>query len=197
MNRVSTRYRFERSYIMRQSFHFIVLILSLVVSVVRASDTALPITVMWTLVEVLDERTVKLRSEKGETRMITLACIGKPEDNRAAITYIKRRLHDQKLTFWPLETEETNWHKRPMCLILDQDLPNAEGHGSDSVYDFPLLNEELLIWRHAPFADIKTVRDPHGLKARLIKAKLEAEARRKEQQERWKDAEERLKKAVK
>src|SRR5258705_11011513 len=76
----------------------------------------------WRLVNVVDERTLVLRSETGQTETITLACISGPKDNREAVAYITRRRQDHKVTFWPLETTHTNWYARPMCLILDMDL---------------------------------------------------------------------------
>jgi hypothetical protein len=168
---------------MRQSLAIITLTLALVVVAGRALGRLDPIT-WWSLVEVMDERTLKVRSDKGETKTITLACIGRAQDSRAPVAYIRGRLHDQKLTFWPLETSQTNWYERPMCVILDMGLPG--GRGGDAVHDFPLLNEELLAWGHAPFAEVKTTADPHGLKARLVRATAEAERRQKEREERWK-----------
>jgi hypothetical protein len=163
-------------------YAFIILSAALVATTNRC--IALSPIEWWQLVDVVDERTIRLRNDKGETNTITLACIGRADDSRAAIVYITRRLHDQKLTFWPMETGQTNWYERPMCVILDMGLPG--GRGGDAVHDFPLLNEELLAWGHTPFADAKTIGDPYGLKARLTKAKAEAERRQKERKERWK-----------
>ena len=168
---------------MRRSLQTIALTLAIVVSAARGFGTPLPVT-WWSLVEVIDERTLKVRSDKGDTKTITLACIGRAKDSRAPIAYMTARLHDQKLQFWPLETGNTNWYDRPMCLILDMGLPG--GRGGDAVHDFPLLNEELLAWGHTPFAEVKTTGDPYGLKARLTKAKSDAERRQKEREERWK-----------
>lgn len=133
----------------------------------------------WRLAKVVDERTLVLRSETGQIETITLACIGRAKDSREAVAYITRRLQDHKVTFWPLETTHTNWYARPMCVILDMDLA---GRGGDAVYDFPLLNEELLIWGRAPFEDVKVTGDAYGLKARLVKAKNEASIRWKEKE---------------
>lgn len=140
----------------------------------------LPI-VWWRLVKVVDERTLVLRSDEGETNTVTLACIGRAKEKKEAIAYIERRLRDHKLSLWPLETSQTNWNARPMCLILDMDLP---GRGGEAVYDFPLLNEELLAWERLPFEDVKVASDPYGLKARLVRAKQEGEDRQKERMRR-------------
>ena len=83
----------------------------------------------------------------------------------------------------PLETGQTNWYERPMCLILDMDLPR----GGDAVYDFPTLNEELLTWGYVPFMDVKITADPYNLKGRLLRAKAEADKHQKEQRKRWKN----------
>ena len=168
---------------MRHSLAIITLTFATLVFADRARDHLDPIT-WWSLVEVVDEGALKLRSEKGETRTITLACVGRAKDSQAPITYITRRLRDQKLMFWPLETGQTNWYERPMCVILDMGLPGRRG--GDAVHDFPLLNEELLACGHVPFVDMKTTSDPYGLKARLLRAKAEAEGRQKEREWRWK-----------
>ncbi len=144
----------------------------------------LPPIVWWHLIHVVDERTLILRSDEGETNKVTLACIGRAKDNSEAVAYITRRLRDQKLTLWPLETSHTNWYARPMCLILDMDLP---GRGGDAVHDFPLLNEELLAWGRVPFHDVKVTTDPFGLKGRLVQAKVEAEKRQQQRQKRLSD----------
>jgi hypothetical protein len=144
----------------------------------------LPPIVWWHLVEVIDERTVKLRSDESETRTLQLACIGRAKDNRAAVAYMTKRLRDQNLVFWSLETTQTNWYERPMCLILDMNLP---GRGGEAVYDFPTLNEELLAWGYAPFKDVKVTGDPYNLKARLLQANADRERRDREKKERWKE----------
>ena len=139
----------------------------------------------WHLVQVVDERTVKLRSDEGENRTITLACVGRAKDNRAAMAYITNRLRDQDLAFWALETGRTNWNNQPMCLFLDMGLPR----GGEVVYDFTTLNEELLTWGYAPFADVKITEGPFGLKARLVRAKAECGRRDKEREHRMKELE--------
>jgi len=149
----------------------------------------LPRAPYWHLVEVVDERTLKLRSDEGENLTITLACIGRAKDNRAAVAYIAKRLRDQDMSFWALETSQTNWNDRPMCLMLDMGLPR----GGELVYDFPTLNEELLAWGYAPFSDVKVTSDPYGLKARLVRAKEVWDKREKERDQRMKELEKRWK----
>src|SRR5688500_6697580 len=144
--------------------------------VTNQCSARLPPITWWRLVEVIDERTLRVCSDKGETNTITLACIGRVKEDRGAKAHIKRRLHDHKFTLWPLETKETNWYKRPMCIFLDMDLP---GRGGDAV-DFAMLNEELLAWGYVPFAEVKTIKDPYGLKERLLRAKTDAIMRRKQ-----------------
>lgn len=139
-------------------------------------------TIWWRLVAVVDEQTIILRSEKGETRSLTLACIGRAKDGRAAKTYVERRLRDHKVIFWPLETPQTNWYERPMCIMLDMDLP---GRGGDGVNDFPTLNEELLRNHYVPFADVSVTKDPYNLKARLSQAGSEGAKRKAERDQRW------------
>jgi hypothetical protein len=144
----------------------------------------LPI-VWWRLVEVIDEQTITICSDKGETRTVTLAGVGRAKDKRIGISYIKRRLHDHKVVLHPLETGQTNWYDRPMLVVLDMDLP---GHpGSEGVYDFPTLNEELLRYDYVPFAEVEVTGDRYGLKARLLQAKTEGERHRAEREKRWEE----------
>jgi hypothetical protein len=161
--------------------YMIVLVAAVLLALSRAAAN-LPHGPDWHLVQVVDERTLKLRSDDGESRTITLACIGRAKDNSAAVAYISKRLRDQDLAFWHLETGRTNVNKEPQCLFLDLGL----GRGGELVYDFPTLNEELLSWGYVPFADVKVAEDPFGLKARLTRAKAECERREKEREERMK-----------
>src|SRR6266404_4331131 len=71
---------------MRHSLAIITLTFATLVFADRARDHLDPIT-WWSLVEVVDEGALKLRSEKGETRTITLACVGRAKDSQAPITY--------------------------------------------------------------------------------------------------------------
>ncbi len=160
----------------------ILMVVAFIISLGAAGDP--PPIVWWHLVKVIDERTLSLRSDKGETRTIKLACIGHTDSKTQAMTYIERRCRDQKLVFWPLETGEESYAS-PMCLILDMGLPG--GLGGEAVYDFPLLNEELLAWGRTPYEDVKVTGDKYGLKARLVKAKEEWAARENARKERRKN----------
>ena len=157
---------------------------ALLLTVTPAAGNLEPID-WWRLVKVIDERTLTLRCEngreKGRTLTIKLACVGKAKDNREAVAYMERRLHDHRVTFWHLETGAAKWEAEPMCVILDMDLPGKAG---EAVYDFPLLNEELLAWERAPFEDVRVTSDRYGLKARLVQAKARAEERQKTRQKR-------------
>ena len=173
---------------MRAIISIIGVAVALLAAVVE-SGANLPRAPYWHLVEVVDERTVKVRSDEGENLTITLACIGRAKDNRAAVAYITKRLRDQDLSFWALETRQTNWNARPMCLMLDLGLPR----GGELVYDFPTLNEELLAWGYAPYSDVKVTNDHYGLKARLVRAKQEWEKRQKDRDQRMKELEKKWK----
>jgi len=114
---------------------------------------------------VIDPRTVRLVNAKGETNVLTLACIGSVANEKAVTTLIRNILVDRRLRYWPLDTTETNWTRRPMCLFYGFE----NGRGS-VVYDFPMLNEEILRLGLSTFRDEQVVSDRFGLKDRLRRA---------------------------
>jgi len=125
--------------------------------------------VYWHLDRVVDSRTIRIRNDQGEQATVILACVGTAGAETKATHFIGERLKDKKLTFYPLNTSETNWMSRPMCLFIHETDP--EHHGSiETVYHLPMLNEELIARGYVAFKDVEVPYDQFGLRARLYRA---------------------------
>lgn len=125
----------------------------------------------WHLVGIVDSRTVRIRSDEGKEANITLACVGESANETNSIRYLLMRLQNRQLGFWALDTSETNWMSRPMCLFIWE---TDSGHkGSTSlVYHLPMVNEELIVKRLVKFKDVEVSFDEYGLRARLYRASV-------------------------
>ncbi len=135
---------------------------------VFVADVALAVDPMvWERLDaVLNSHTLRLVNEKGETNTLTLACLGQATNEQAVVVFIAETLKGRKLQYWPIDTAETNWMHRPMCIFY-----GFEGkRGGSVVYDFPMLNEEMLRRRLVSFIDTDVAADRFGLKQRLRSA---------------------------
>ena len=138
------------------------------IATVFLTSTALAVDpIVWERLDsVINSHTVRLVSEKGETNTFTLACVGQVTNEEAAVAFIGKKLGGRKLQYWPINTAQTNWMSRPMCIFYDFE----RKRGGSTVSDFPMLNEEMLKRGLGTFADTEVVDDQYGLKDRLRRA---------------------------
>ena len=122
--------------------------------------------VRWDLVTIVNSRTLVVKSDEGEVRTITLAGIGTADDETVATNFIQKTIGGREIQFWPIDTAHTNWHERPMCVFYDFEREK----GGSVVYDFPMLNEEMLKQGIASFTNSTVTGDEYKLMKRLEEA---------------------------